>query len=108
MFVETKTDGETRTEIEPRIKLSAAIRIGARLSGKACGFFVDEIGNTCAQGAALLAVGMLDKDFIKCHRNMEKLWPDANLAIVSEIAARNNNMGQTREEIADWLEAQGY
>ncbi len=92
-------------------KFSEAIRLGALLSGPAVGVFVDARGNTCAQGAALLAVGRLERSSEQQwmnHSHMEAQWPSLPPEIRWEAVKMNNEGTHTRQEIADWLESQGY
>ena len=90
------------------LKLSEAIRIGARMSGPAFGVFSDAAGKTCAQGAALLAIGKLSSNTLENHRTMERIWKEVPGNLRYAIAGMNNSRTHTREQIADWLEAQGH
>jgi len=58
------------------MKLSEAIRLGAMATPKADGVFFDRRTEaTCAQGAALLAIGKLDRKPRHNHANMTAAWP---------------------------------
>lgn len=88
-------------------KFSEAIRKGVKMSGPAYGAFVDQNGNTCVQGAALLAVGRLDR--VQQWNNFDtlrSLWP-GDEKLRGEAAKMNNCRILTREQLADWFEAKG-
>jgi hypothetical protein len=58
------------------MKLSDAIRLGAMATPKADGVFFDPRKEaTCAQGAALLAIGQLDRKSCRNHARMMSAWP---------------------------------
>src|SRR5689334_13396474 len=59
------------------MKLSEAVRLGAMATPKADGVFYDwRTGATCAQGAALLAIGQLQRVGNKAnHEQMVAAWP---------------------------------
>jgi len=58
------------------MKLSEAIRLGAMATPKADGVFFDPRHEaTCAQGAALLAIGQLDRKSCRNHARMRAAWP---------------------------------
>lgn len=107
------------------MKLSDAIRLGAMSTAKADGVFYRD-GATCAQGAALLAIGKLVKEVLMQHWNHNYIamaWPWAALSgarhrcpvasclwssfALGIIAHLNNSVdgghGWTREQIADWV-----
>lgn len=112
------------------MRLSEAIRLGSMLRPKASGWFFRD-GASCAQGAALEAMGVTcaDGDFeanVSMRPYMKRLWPSlvnvkANcptcgeeFSIISKrfetsrnmLAHLNNASGHdwTREQIADWVE----
>lgn len=97
-------------------KLSQAIRLGATFRPQCTnGAFEYKDGKTvgsCALGAAYEAVfGIHYK--LEPHRDITfaplfERFPEVPNHLVPEIARRNDWMGHTREQIADWLEAQGY
>ena len=111
MFVEHKEAGEVKEAPAKVLKLSEAMRIGATLRPKGrIDLFYD--GKSCALGAAFEgATGRT------CNCNnydavrdvfpvLKKNYGRGNL--MKEIYDRNDNLGYTREQIADWLESQGY
>lgn len=109
------------------MKLSEAIRLGSMLKPQSDGYFYRN-GATCAQGAALDAVGKLSladpvKDFnvsMEMYQAMRDTWPwacDAHEGVscpcccdrgtvLETIPHLNNSSGHswTREAIADWVE----
>lgn len=93
------------------LKLSEAMRIGARLRPQCRGDLFDSVGS-CALGAAY--EGMTGKTDAFFHSDVSDLFPqilgvngDLN-EIGREVLEKNDGDGWTREQIADWLEAQGY
>lgn len=96
-------------------KLSQAIRLGATFRPKATNFFFID-SRSCAQGAAFEAitgdatevVSQADKERIQ---QTLKARFNVTQDLLNEVAYRNNGSKgkpeQTREQIADWLEAQG-
>ena len=108
MFVEHKE----AVEITPAkvLKLSEAIRIGAKIRPKCTGTFFRE-GRSCALGAAMEALGIAstDQQWMVYETVAPRLGIPIHLA--HAIGARNdgwNGRAHTREQIADWLEGQGY
>lgn len=101
------------TEIErfeqqtKRLKLSDAMRIGAKIRPQAKGeYFVD--GGSCAIGAAMEAyTGRPIADGAACSAVSVAIGGRINAHITDEIAIRNDR-GESRESIANWLESQGY
>ncbi len=95
--------GEAKEEL-PKLKPSQAIRIGAAMRPQCIGdFFVN--GRSCALGAMWEGFGERGEP------------PRANLDWVQSFglphelacsAMNNNDMGWTRERVADWLESKGY
>lgn len=105
------------------MKLSEAIRDGARLHPQTTRYFRDD-NSTCALGAAYVAISgslppmhtdpetnewevnnglvsnVLHANFPFLRDNDYELWGD--------ITERNDKEGQTREQIAEWLESIGY
>ena len=104
MFVEHKE----AVELTPAkvLKLSEAIRIGAKIRPQGVGPNCWARGQSCALMAAY--EGFFG---VPAQRLGERLYMWASdivgLAIQKEIWMRNDQ-GQTREQIADWLEGQGY
>lgn len=90
------------------MKLSAAIRIGAKLRPQCTGVHFDGRGNSCAIGAAY--EGRFGRQENPPHWIS---WKQAFAAgipttdLYKKIGERNDN-GWTREQIADWLESIGY
>lgn len=113
------------------MRLSEAIRLGATMRPQSVGHFLDDDGASCAQGAALDAVGRLSESATECRYAMSELWPwsyysqhivgtlkgvtcpdggghmcryYADDSINGIIAHLNNEHRWTRERIADWVE----
>jgi hypothetical protein len=86
------------------LKLSDAIRVGARKTPKCAGMFFQGRA-TCAIGAAWVGIGGGADDARGCFNFALSLKVPPGMK--SEIYHRNDS-GQSREQIADWLEAQGY
>lgn len=106
------------------MKLSEAIRLGSMASDQVSGEFWQD-GRTCAQGAALLAIGRLDTIIgTKNHHHMREAWPwISTMAVPCPVALcpahrhvssvqvllphLNNDLpwghGWAREAIADWI-----
>lgn len=119
MFVEHKEIGEAQEAPAKVLKLSEAIRIGARIRPQCFGKFFRD-GESCALGAAYEAgIGRALEygGFPECFSDLERKFPMIHELVPSvrggvdrlymEIAARNDQK-ESRESIADWLEAQGY
>lgn len=94
------------------LKLSAAMRVGAKLrpQGRECLFL---LGKTCAIGAAMegrgwIPITMCGDDDLKKYVP-ELLFNNSSHPsdLFGRIGQRNDN-GESRESIADWLESQGY
>ena len=101
------------------MKLSEAIREGAKLRPQAYRDYFKE-GGSCALGAAYeithgqfeFQIGgsisvQLDNDFPALNAP----YVDhvlGEITIRHAITTRNDNLHWTREQIADWLEAQGF
>lgn len=103
------------------LKLSEAIRLGARLKPQGRTFLTHD-GRTCAVGAALDVCGRLDADApeSKNWHVAEMLWPWAAVVIPERIVhpvtgqaygatalrlitSLNDLHDWTREQIADWV-----
>lgn len=97
--------------------LSQAIRFGSKLlpQAKGCTFDKDDeeksVISSCALGAAFHAFHPVDFDlktvdffvivkFLEVRVNLDLTLSDA-------IIKRNDKLGHSREQIADWLEEQG-
>lgn len=94
-------------ETPVKLKLSEAIRIGAQIRPQCKGRAFRD-GGSCAMGAAYEAMtGNVwpEDDF----GNFPLIMHDfgAPTSIVMRVTNMNDN-GMTREQIADWLESQGY
>lgn len=112
MFVETKEHGEVQQAPATvgTLKLSDAIRIGARYRPQAFGELYEH-GATCALGAAIEGIfGYGEIYTAGGKRNCvdldnyfgSKKWRDF------DIPRKNDLSRWSREQIADWLESQGY
>jgi hypothetical protein len=91
------------------LKLSEAIRIGARMAPQVRGMYVDHSsGGVCAIGAAGLAAGFFTvQSWTPCAQEaFFRSYPKGRHLHV-EITTRNDR-GDSRESIADWLESIGY
>lgn len=106
------------------MKLSEAIRLGSMASDQVSGEFWQD-GRTCAQGAALLAIGRLETTVMnKNHGHIREAWPwirttwapcpvalcpgHRNVSCVQVLIPHLNNdlpwgHGWSRESIADWI-----
>ena len=97
-----------------KLKLSEAIRIGARLRPQGFGALFRN-GESCAWGAAYEAIcgypghgvfGFSDSHAGRMIGNvLSEYFPGIAADYVYE---RNDSEHMTREQIADWLESQGY
>ena len=113
MFVEHKEVGEIAEAPAKTLKLSEAIRIGARIRPQ--GFFaLFEEGRSCALGAAYEAVTAATcdpHDYIAVDQAFGRLlygtWL-GRVTLLDTVASMNDRERLTREQIADWLEARGY
>lgn len=100
------------------MKLSEAIRAGAKLRPQAFGVSIDEHGGSCAMTAArealfggqradtrviLAAVGLENEPQVVMPVEVRELVP-----IVIAVICLNDAYKWTREQIADWLEGIGY
>lgn len=90
-------------EIAP-MKPSTAIRIGAKFRPQCTRYPLRGDGKSCAMGAAYEgATGKTTNDYIVIF----DLFPILG-QLRTDIWTMNDAQGKTREEIADWLEAQGH
>lgn len=100
-----------KTHMDKLTKLSQAIRLGATFRPqcvRASGTVGKngELESTCALGAAMEAIGVspLDTSILPLDALARfKLEP----FVCGAIILRNDLLGWTREQIADWLEQQG-
>lgn len=105
MFVEEKAVGEEQPVKLGTLKLSEAIRAGAKLRQQCRDNYYSR-GRSCALGAAWEGAGQ-PKQYISGIAVVRHFGlPDDN-RVLSGIIVRND-AGHTREEIADWVEAQGF
>lgn len=104
MFVEHKEVGEVVAPARV-LRLSEAIRIGARIRPQCAGQFFDGDAS-CAIGAALEAVFGTNNYYADHVQAPDRVWPEVR-DLWSRIYDMNDS-GKTREEIADWLECEGY
>lgn len=96
------------------MKLSEAIRLGSKGTAQIYGRFYDEIGNSCALGAALKSYGLKVSDVSEWSmRPMFKRMttcPEGcgvKLDLYSQIVHLNDDHRITREAISEWLEKEG-
>jgi hypothetical protein len=93
------------------MRLSEAIRLGAMATGHATGTSLSNDGNTCALGAALVAIGKATR----LYSNAFYYWPILNeqvfhpvtgecLCMLSAVRILNDDHRWTREQIADWVQ----
>ena len=106
MYLETKEAGEAEVTEAPAkvMKLSKAIRIGARIRPQGFGAYF-HVGRSCALGAAF--EGMKGRPANSIGR---LIWDELGISprLHDRIVDLNDAQHWTREQIADWLEAEGY
>jgi hypothetical protein len=103
MFVDTKLRPQGEQHKVGTLKLSEAIRIGAKLRPQCRGNYFED-GKSCVLGAAWEGAGFDDEapyDYM-----YQVLWKFGINRLASLIASKND-AGESRESIADWLESQG-
>lgn len=92
------------------LKLSAAIRIGVDLvkDQRYCFLGLDGNGDLCgcALGAAAAAVGLTRLDVDGLFSDLRDRFGVSD-SLLEQISERHFRRLMTREQIADWLEAQG-
>ena len=107
MFLEHKE----AVEITPAkvLKLSEAIRIGAKLRSQCTGRMFAR-GGSCALGAAYEAVfGYPGENVAEgAIKKIREHFSIPYFDLVTEVGIERNDAGWSREQIADWLEGQGY
>lgn len=106
MFVEHKEAVEVTEAPAKVLKLSEAMRIGAMRHPQNMNALY-EAGKTCALGAVAVGRGWMPTDSIPDEVITRYLGDVYNTPLWYEIGAKRNDIGWTREHIADWLEAQG-
>lgn len=96
-----------------QLRLAAAIRIGASMTPPATMNYFDDECRTCAVGAAFVGhLGRVDRkayfstpgDFMFHVAGIFGVSTE----LISDVSHRYENGSMSREQIADWLEAQGY
>jgi hypothetical protein len=86
------------------MRLSEAIRLGALWGPQIRGAYVSEQGGSCALGAAIQALS-LKPEF--GYAELRRVFPGLRQPLVEAIVQRNDFLGWTREQIADWLVSSG-
>jgi hypothetical protein len=82
--------------------LSEAIRLGAMLGPQIRGYYVAESGASCALGAAIRALSLRPQFG---YAELRRVFPRLRQSVVEGIVHRNDSLGWTREQIADWIVA---
>ena len=82
--------------------LSEAIRLGGMLGPQIRGYYVAENGASCALGAAIRALGLKPQSG---YAELCRVFPGLRQSLVEGIVHRNDFLGWTREQIADWVVA---
>lgn len=111
MFVETEKRPQGEPHGEPQVKpmkLSEAIREGAKLRPQYFGADYFGNGGSCALGAAYEAVTGHGHYYADDAPTIEDLFPSLTVELEMEIWDKNDQECLSREQIADWLEARGY
>ena len=114
MFVDEKTVGEVPALDTPQKRLAALIREGSKLHGEHRFAWADpDLGLTCAIGAAAVAAGVPIRECLD-HSFMYPVL-SARIGLAGDAARdlfvatfRQHDSGMSREQVADWLEQQGY
>ncbi|SRR5260221_2358714 len=103
MFIDTqeRPAGEVQQKVG-RLKLSEAIRIGAKLRPQCFASYFDGV-RTCAIGAAWEGSGHPARAGVGWEVT-EYFGVDRSL---TKEAERRNDLHESRESIADWLQSQG-
>jgi len=109
MFVEHKEAMEVTEAPVRTLKLSEAMRIGARLRPK-CRLKMFHEGASCALGAAWEGMGFDPNEDPGTHSSFRDIGERLGISegLARTITGKNDSECMTREQIADWLEAQGY
>jgi len=96
---------DTQQRPQEKLKLSEAIRIGAKIRPQSfSGYWGDGDGTSCVMGAAFEAVGI---PYRSKGLDRARYFPSLTHVVAEEIFYRNDNLHQSREKISDWLKAQG-
>ncbi len=95
-------------------KLSQAMRLGCKIRQRQCfGRTVEGLDAACALGAAMICFTeeqLINVSFCKRFPELElAIYNQGNRVDVrTEIIYRNDDLKQSREEIAGWLESIGH
>ncbi|MBV9085199.1 MAG: hypothetical protein JOZ62_21190 [Acidobacteriaceae bacterium] len=82
------------------MRLSEAIRLGSLLGPQITCYYVAENGGSCALGAAIRALGLKPQ---YGYAELRRVFPTLRQSLVEAIVKRNDSLGWTREQIADWI-----
>lgn len=97
-------------EVRP-LRLSEAIRIGSKLRPE-CRNWWAQNNASCAIMAAAEATGFPYRDYgitsTVLVEHFRSVLPLVTSDLIERVANRMDSQGHTREQIADWLEDQGY
>lgn len=88
------------------LKLSEAIRIGSKIRPQCTDANFFRGGKSCALGAAWEAAGGAYEEFFTGWSLIESHFR-IDYFLMDRVASANDG-GQTREQIADWLESEGH
>lgn len=88
-----------------KLKLSEAVRIGAKKHPQTNYYF--RRGATCFWGAAAVGYGASDEQIVPHAEKLHTAYVTRRDMDWSQLMIRSDG-GEAREQIADWLEAQGY
>jgi len=113
MFVEHKEAGEVTEAPAKVLKLSEAIRVGCQIRKRQCrlAFFREGAGyerSSCALGAAWEGWGGSEEDTPATDTDDAPKAFGVPRHVLMRITYMNDFQNYSREQIADWLEAQGY
>jgi hypothetical protein len=88
--------------------LSEAMRRGAMLGPQCKVLLVSRSGGSCAFGSAALALGVTLKNGLD-YDGLFSVFPSlrGNMKLKKAVWLRNDTLGWTREQIADWLVKSG-
>jgi len=106
---------QTTPSSDTRMKLSDAIRIGAKLKAQSP-WDKKHVGSSCALGAAGDAVGCTIEDggddrLLEFFPELSTQVPgfeEISAGTLRRVVCQLNNAGRTREKIADIVETLGY
>lgn len=106
MFVDEKQQGEAQPVKVGTLKLSEAIRIGAKKRPQ-CKEAYFSNGGSCAWGAAVEGLFGVDEETFSIGHINAAMSAVRHAGVVGMVIEMNDT-DKTREEIADWLESHGY